>query len=57
MWKFLKKFKKKEVRDYLDEHDKEMYDKINRGIPAGNFVETLAFLDRMEQIKQREGIK
>ena len=57
MFKWLKRKKKKEVYDYLSDSDKEVYDKINRGIPAGSFLETAAFLDRIEAIKEREGIK
>lgn len=59
MLKILKKIfhKEKDVYDYLSDEDKEMYEKINRGILAGNFLETVAFLDRLEEIKKREGIK
>lgn len=61
MLKIIKKmFHKKDVKDvydYLTNEDKIMYDKICRGIPAGNLNDTIAFLDRLEQIKQKEGIK
>ena len=32
-------------------------DKINSGIPAGNLNDTIAFLARLDAIKEREGIK
>ena len=58
MLKILKKIlHKKEVYDYLSEEDKIMYDKINSGIPGGNLQETIAFLARLDAIKQKEGIK
>lgn len=58
MLKILKKiFHKKEVYDYLSDEDKVMYDKINSGIPAGNLNDTIAFLARLDAIKEREGIK
>lgn len=58
MLKILKKiFHKKEVYDFLSDEDKIFYDNINRGIPGGNLIETIAFLNRIEEIKQREGIK
>lgn len=55
--KLRKRFHKKDIYDYLSDEDKKMYEKINRGIPAGSFLETAAFLDRLEEIKKREGIK
>ena len=55
--KIFKRNKRKELYDYLSEEDKVMYEKINRGIPAGDLAETLAFLNRIEEIKKREGIK
>lgn len=58
MLKILKKiFHKKEVYDYLSEEDKIMYDKICSGIPGGNLNDTIAFLERLEEIREREGIK
>lgn len=58
MLKILKKiFHKKDVYDFLSEEDKIFYDNINRGIPGGNLQETIAFLSRLDVIKEREGIK
>lgn len=58
MLKILKKiFHKKEVYDFLSDEDKVFYDNINRGIPGGNLQETIAFLSRLDAIKEREGIK
>ena len=58
MLKILKKiFHKKDLYDYLSEEDKIFYDNVNSGIPGGNLIETIEFLDRLEKIKQREGIK
>lgn len=36
--------------EYIGEF-KEKYEKLNRGIPIGGFVETAIFLDMIEQIK------
>lgn len=33
----------------------EKYDNLNRGIPIGGFVETIAFLDMIERIKNDFG--
>lgn len=35
------------VEEFLDS-----YDKINKGIPMGNYLETIAFLDLIETIKK-----
>ena len=37
--------------DYVEEFLAK-YDDINRGIPIGGLVETMAFLDMIEQIKK-----
>ena len=36
--------------EYVEEF-KENYEKLNRGIPIGNFIETAIFIDMIEQIK------
>lgn len=36
--------------EYVDEA-LEKYDKINSGIPIGNFLETAAFIDMIETVK------
>ncbi len=36
--------------EYVEEF-KEKYEKINRGVPIGDFAETAMFLDMIEQIK------
>ena len=38
--------------EYVEEFC-EKYDKLNRGIPIGGFLETAIFLEMIEQIKQR----
>ncbi len=37
--------------EYVEEFC-EKYDNLNRGIPIGGFLETAAFLDMIERIKQ-----
>ena len=37
--------------EYVEEFC-EKYDRINRGVPIGGFLETAIFLDMIEQIKQ-----
>ena len=38
--------------EYVEE-TLDKYDKINRGIPIGSFMETVVFLDMIEQIKEQ----
>ena len=38
--------------DYVEEFLTK-YDNINRGIPIGNMIETIAFLDMIEEIKKQ----
>lgn len=58
MLKILKKiFHKKEVYDYLTDEDKKKYEDICMGVPIGGFNETVEFLNKLTEIKIREGIK
>lgn len=38
-------------KEYVEDF-KEKYEKLNRGIPIGGFVETVIFLDMIERIKR-----
>lgn len=42
----------KEFGEEAGEEFGRMYDSINRGIPIGGFLETIAFLDMVEKVKK-----
>lgn len=50
---FFKKKKKISVYNYLTEEDKRKYEDLNKGIPIGDMVETLEFLERLEETKRK----
>ena len=53
--KLLKQLPKKSLRDKVvemyGEEFRELYDKVNQGIPIGGFVETCIFLDMVERAR------
>lgn len=56
---WFKRFRKKDKKDLREICRKkygddfvEMYDKVNRGIPIGNMVETMIFIAMVEEAKK-----
>ena len=55
--RLFKRFKKPDLREkveaaYGTDFVENVYDKLNKGIPVGNFVETVIYLDMIERVRK-----
>ena len=60
-WNFLKRKKKQNLRELCvkeyGEKFGELYDKSNKGIPIGGYLDTIIFLNKIEEVKKKYNIK